>query len=95
MGASKIIYRFHALQRMFERKVNQTEILDVIANGKLIENYPNDQPYPSRLILGYSNGRPLHLVIADSIDTGEMIVITAYEPNLEIWEQGFEIRRKP
>jgi hypothetical protein len=35
---------------MFERKIIELEILEVLENGKVIENYPTDRPYPNRLI---------------------------------------------
>ena len=60
----------------------------------MVEDYPMDQPYPSRLILGLVSGRPLHIVVADAMDVQQTIVITVYEPDLEIWEPGFEVRRK-
>jgi len=52
MDVSPIIFRVHALQRMFERGVTQEDVRHVLATGETIERYPDDQPYPSRLILG-------------------------------------------
>lgn len=95
MNSQKIVFRFHALRRMFERKIMEHEVLEILMNGKTIEDYPADQPYPSRLLLGAFSGRPLHAVVANAVDTGELIVITVYEPNLEVWKPGFEIRRIP
>jgi len=47
----------------------------------VIEEYPDDTPYPSRLILGWNGTKPLHVVIADNNEDKETIIITAYEPN--------------
>lgn len=88
----KIIFRIHAIQRMFERSVTDADICNVLINGQTIENYPNDTPYPSRLVLGWSNARPLH-VVADNIEEGTWIVITVYEPNLNLWEVDFKRRK--
>lgn len=55
---------------------------------------PTDQPYPSRLILGFIANRPLHMVLAEAKDTQEIIIITVYEPDPKNWEPGFELRRK-
>ena len=54
-----------------------------------MEDYPNDTPYPSRLVLGWSGRRPIHVVVADNVDSGENIVITAYEPDSSEWEPDF------
>jgi hypothetical protein len=63
-----IKFRFHALSRMFERKISETDVLEVLATGKVIENYPTDQPYPSRLKLGFVKNRSLHVVTAEATD---------------------------
>jgi hypothetical protein len=54
MNDYSIVYRLHAIQRMFEREVNNDELRQIINEGKVIERYVNDSPYPSRLILGTS-----------------------------------------
>jgi len=94
MKDQKIIYRFHALRRMFERKISEAEIVEAIKNGKVIEDYPTDSPYASQLKLCVVNGRPIHTVTAINSDADEIIVITVYEPDLAVWEPEFELRRK-
>ena len=47
------------------RHVRVEEILQIIETGEIIEQYLDDTPYASCLILGYTrSGRPLHLVCA-------------------------------
>jgi hypothetical protein len=82
----------HALARMFERSISPEECQLVFENGEAIETYPNDEPFPSELRLGFVNGRPIHLVV--SCDEETVHVITAYEPTLDRWEQGFAKRRR-
>ncbi len=90
----EIIFRIHATQRMFERDVSGIEIREVLENGERIEDYPEDTPYPSRLMLGWIGGtRPLHVVVADNFDENEWIVITVYEPNLNRWEADYKRRK--
>jgi hypothetical protein len=79
---------------MFERKISEAEIRSVIDTGQVIERYPDDVPYPSRLVLGWASGRAIHVVAADSPETGETIVITVYEPDPAQWEAGFRRRRE-
>jgi len=86
-----LIYRVHAVRRMAERDIREEDVSHVISLGKVIENYPQDQPYPSRLILGWINSRPIHVVSATT--NHEIIIITVYEPDPAQWEPGFELRK--
>jgi hypothetical protein len=69
------------------------DIRRVLETGEVIEEYPDDTPYPSRLILGWNGTKPLHVVIADNNEDKETIIITAYEPNQNEWEHGFKRRK--
>lgn len=89
---NKLIFRKHALQRMFERAISTEDVAAVLERGKIIVDYPNDLPYPSRLMLGWPQSRPIHLVAANTLET-EIVVITVYEPDPALWEAGFERRK--
>lgn len=53
----------HALQRMDQRGITLEELKEVIYHGEVIEEYPQDKPYPSCLILGQIRGGfPLYVV---------------------------------
>jgi hypothetical protein len=80
---------------MFERQIAPRDVRHVLDTGEVIEDYPNDTPYPSRLVLGWLGPRPLHVVAADATDTWETIVITVYEPDPNRWEPGYRVRRRP
>jgi hypothetical protein len=88
----RVVYRIHAVQRMAERGILEEHVARAIAEGKVIEDYPNDKPYPSRLLLGWAENRPIHVVTATA--EHEIIVITVYEPDPGLWEPGFERRRE-
>lgn len=79
---------------MFQRGISQKDVGRVLATGKTIEAYPDDKPYPSRLILGWLGTRPVHVVAADNQEEQTTIVITVYEPDLTRWGPGFERRRQ-
>ena len=64
MECKEIFFTGHAIQRMFERNIDEEDIIQVIKQGEVIENYPDDMPYPSHLILGNTGGKPLHVVAA-------------------------------
>ena len=60
----RLTLRVHALRQMFRRRITYTEIREVIVRGVKIEDYPDDTPYPSCLVSGIVNDRPLHVVLA-------------------------------
>ena len=65
----------------------------MLTTGETIEDYPDDTPFPSRLVLGWVGSRPLHVVAADNPEEENTIVITVYEPEPDQWEVGFRRRR--
>jgi Domain of unknown function (DUF4258) len=94
MGIEQVIFRAHAILRMFERRISVEDVLHVLEAGEVIEDYPTDTPYPSQLILGWRMTRPLHIVVANNAADKQRIVITVYEPGADQWEHDFK-RRKP
>jgi len=85
------IFTDHARERMKERNIKYDDIVSSINNGEIIEQYEGDKPYPSCLILGYSDNKPLHIVL--SLNNGIIWIITTYIPTLEKWEEGYKIRK--
>ncbi len=83
----------HAVERMFQHGIDEEDIRHVLKNGETIKSYPDDTPYPSRLVLGWLDARPVHVVAADDVEGGSTFVITVYEPDLELWESGFRRKR--
>lgn len=79
---------------MFERGVSETDVRTILEDGEVIRDYPDDRPYPSRLILGWRGAHPLHVVAAEAT-AGEWIVITVYEPTIDIWHTDFKTKRTP
>jgi hypothetical protein len=79
---------------MFQRRISLDDIKSVLGSGIIIESYPDDYPYPSYLLLGWCNSRPIHIVIAKNTDNHQTIIITVYEPDLDQWLPGFKERKK-
>lgn len=90
----QVVFRVHALEQMFERDISQVEVLDVLEHGVEIEENPDALPNPTKLLLGWVEKRPLHVVASFLNDPPSIIVITAYQPELARWEPGFRSRRK-
>ncbi|MDA1107636.1 MAG: DUF4258 domain-containing protein [Proteobacteria bacterium] len=63
MECNKIIFSGHAVRRMFERSISRTDVLAVIASGKIIARYPDDAPFPICLMLSFIRNRAIHVVI--------------------------------
>ena len=76
-----------------ERDISIDEVESVLETGEVIEEYPDDTPFPSRLTLGLPNNRPLHVVAADETDTDITHIITAYQPDPEKWDESFKRRK--
>jgi len=90
----KVTYRVHAVRRMFERGITEADVSKVLSGGEQIATYPDDTPYPSRLLLGWRGDRPLHVVAAYNAQDDEQIVVTVYEPDPALWDDGFRRRRQ-
>jgi len=86
-----IIITHHAQLRCRARGIALQDIQQAIVRGEIIERYPDDMPYPSCLVFGYSHGRPLHVVVGISEDM--LWVITAYDPNPDKWQDDFKTRK--
>ncbi len=49
----RIEWQRHALEKMMERSISRRAVKEVLLRGEIIENYPDDKPYPSALFLGW------------------------------------------
>jgi hypothetical protein len=85
----------HPVQQMFARGISDRAARAVIDTGEMITEYPDEQPFPCRLLLGWFAGRPLHVVLAYDSVTETGYVVTAYEPDRDVWSEDFRTRRKP
>lgn len=89
----KFIYRVHAIQRMFQRDISENVVQECVRSGKIIEDYSNDKPYPSFLVLSFENkniNKPIHVVFAKNDD--ENIIITVYRPDKLKWTNNYQKR---
>ena len=93
MNNSKILFRVHALQRMFARGISYKKIRQVLEAGETVEDYSAEMPEPSRLILGFQGKRPFHMVASENPKANEIIIITVYIPEPDKWNKDFKSRR--
>ena len=90
--SKKIQWQLHALERMMERGIFRKEVIETLSSGIVIEEYSDDKPFPSALFLHVTR-RALHVVAALNEDMGICHVITAYEPDMEVFGQDYKTRR--
>ena len=91
--AENIVISLHAQLRLNERDISIDDVMNAIDNGEIIEQYPNDFPFPSCLILGISiNDKYIHVVV--SMNDDKIYLITAYIPNTDRWEKDLKTRKE-
>lgn len=74
----------HADEEAFSDRVSIERALKSVAAGEIVEQYPNDKPYPSCLIYSVCEG-PLHSVWAYNEKSGWAVLITLYRPDPQRW----------
>jgi hypothetical protein len=92
-GQQSLRWTKHILERLFLRNISTNDVIAALTSGEVIEQYPNDYPYPSCLVLGLTPaGKVLHIVCGS---TGvELWLITAYFPNPSEWSEDFKVRQE-
>ena len=82
----------HVMKRLLLRGISQADVLQAIHSGEIIEDYPDDYPYPSCLLIGTdTSGNALHVCCGRG--PGEIWMITAYHPDPDEWETDLKTRK--
>ena len=89
----KLLFRVHAVQRMFERNVSVKQVTRSLQVGETIEDYSAEMPEPGRLILSFQGKRPFHVVTSENHKTNETTIITVYIPGRDKWNKDFKSRK--
>jgi hypothetical protein len=89
----QLLFRVHAVQRMFERNISVKKVSQALQSGVIIEDYSSEMPEPSRLVLIFQGKRPLHVVTSENVEANETIIITVYVPDPQKWTKDFRNRR--
>ncbi len=82
----------HALIRCHNRGIEYSDIVSAIQRGEIIEDYPDDYPYPSCLIMGRTDKKGMLHIVA-GIGENKLWIITAYFPSMDKWEPDFKTRK--
>lgn len=88
-----LLFRVHAVERMFERNISLKKVSQAIQSGELIEDYSSEMPEPGGLVLGFQGNRPFHVVTSENTEMNETTIITVYIPDPQKWTRDFRGRR--
>jgi len=82
----------HAQQEMAEEGIVLNEVLEAIATGQILENYPEHRRGACCLLNGVTKeGRPLHIVCTTARPV--LIIITVYQAKPPKWTTPTQRRR--
>ena len=87
------IISFTHTEKLRRRRITTEDVEKAVETGAIIEDYPDDSRGPSCLILGRSGSRPIH-VVCGRLDSEEILIITAYEPDPTEWERDWTTRKR-
>jgi hypothetical protein len=89
-----VVFSQHAFTRMFARGISPQLVERAVRLGEVIADYPDDQPYPSALLLFKDVEQALHVVVGIDAESKTCHIITAYRPEPDLWSADFRTRRK-
>ncbi len=75
---------------MLDRDLDVEDVRRVLRDSRTIEEYDDE----TRLLLGRSGVRPVHVVARDAEGRDALFVITVYEPDPRRWDASFSARRR-
>jgi hypothetical protein len=77
---------------MCRRGISYADVTTAVMTGEIIEEYPDDYPFPSCLLLSVAGEKPIHVVCGTNFEV--LYFITAYQPNSDEWETGWKTRKE-
>ena len=84
--ANRVRITDHAYEEAQADNLSFDEIFFSVFQGEIIEEYPEDKPYPSCLIYGDTFlGEPVHSVWAYNEANRWAVLITVYRPDPKRW----------
>ena len=91
--ANRINVTLHARREARNDSLSLGEIFFSTCEGEIIEDYPDDTPYPSCLIFGITaKGTPVHTVWAYDSGSRIAVLVTVYRPDPDRWSNWRERR---
>ena len=86
IGAGRVRITDHADEEAQADYLKFDEVCHSVVHGEIIEDYPEDKPYPSCLIFGRTDkGEPVHSVWAYNSSSAYAVLVTVYRPDPGRW----------
>lgn len=86
IGSNRYSVTDHADEEAASDALAINDVLESMESGEIIEQYPDDRPFPSCLVLGRtSTTEPAHSVWAYDVSTEWAMLITVYRPDPARW----------
>lgn len=92
IGEGRYEISFTHTEKLRSRRIKAADIEQAVKSGNIIEDYPNDPRGPSCLILVVS-ATDLCIFLFARLEAEEILVVTAYEPDSEEWEDDWQTRK--
>ena len=84
--ATRVNITLHARREAENDGLILDEIFQSTQTGEIIEEYPDDMPYPSYLVYGITSlGDPVHSVWAYDSGSRIAVLVTVYRPDPSRW----------
>ena len=96
IGRRKVIITNHGYDELADDGLLVKDILASVANGKVVEDYPEYPKGPCVLVLQKDKkGNPMHIVWGIPKNAASpAVLVTAYKPDRYMWTKDFMERRK-
>lgn len=84
----------HGYDELSEDDILASDALAGIASASVVEEYPDQIDGPRVLTLQRDATGPIHVVWAlPMVERGPAVLVTAYRPDLDQWEEDFVTRK--
>jgi hypothetical protein len=83
----------HAFDKLRQIDCSFAEFAEVLEQAEVIEEHQLDDEQVKELVLAVDWARPLHVVVVVDGDREEERIVTVYEPDDELWTDGYRRRR--
>ncbi len=91
----KVFWTYHVNMRLAGRHILRDELFEATESYEIIESYPEDKYLPSYLVWAASEGGPFHFLVGVDVEGDNVRIVTAYRPNVDVWESDLKSRKEP